>query len=137
MLILQLLYMEPRIQLCNVYLKSCAEPHEIRLTIAWTHPFPQVSDFFQIFRGDFNVHHGWDLTCPLASLAVSAFVLESFENLSIRVVPKVNPGPTWIPPQGYFGPLDHFLISQLYQQSIVVTTHTESVFPSYHFPICL
>ena len=136
-LILRLLYMEHCIQLCNVYLKSGAEPHEIRFTMAWAHPFVQILDLFQIFGGDFNVNRGWDFTCPLASSAVGASTLDSFENVSIRVVPTVNLGPTWISPKGYFGSLDHFLISQLDEQSVVVTIYTESVFPSDHFPTCL
>ena len=135
--ILQLLYMEHCIQSCNVYFKSGAESHEILLTMVWTHPFLQILAFFQIFGGDFNDNGGWDLIFPLASSAVSAYVLDSFENMSIRVVPKVNPGPTGISPQGYFGSPDNFLISPLDQQSAGVTTHTESVFPSHHFPICL
>ena len=30
----QLLYMEIRVRLCSVYIKSGAEPHEIRLSMA-------------------------------------------------------------------------------------------------------
>ena len=131
------LYMEKRVQLCNVYLKAGAEPHEIRLTMSWIQPFLQVSHFFHILGGDFNVDRGWDLSCPLAGSAISASILDVFEGAPIQVVPKAKPGPTWISPQGHFGSLDHVSITETAQFSAVVTTHTESVFPSKHFPICL
>ena len=129
--------MEKRVQLCNVYLKAGAEPHEIRLTMLWIQPFLQASEFFHTLGGDFHVNPGWDLSFPLAGSAISASVLDVFHGTPIQVVSKAKPGPTWVSPQGHFGSLDYFPITKIAQFSAVVTIHTESVFPSDHFPICL
>ena len=105
-------------------------------SMLWIQPFLQPSDFFHFLCRDFNVNRGWDLSCPLTRSAISASVLDVFEGTPIQVVSKATPGPTWVLPQGHFGSRDHLLITKIAQFSVVVTKHTESVFPSDHFPIC-
>ena len=123
-----------KVQLINVYLKSGGEPRELRVTLEWTVPFLLDTEFFTIHGGDFQANPGWDMSCPLPSIAIGTTILETFSD---TVVPKEHDMPTWVAPQGFYGALDHFLIPEPSNYNATARVQSTSSFPLDHTLILL